>query len=66
LDCYTGQVYAVPIMNRVLRVTFVCRVDGSSSQVNFLSLIDGSRLYLGFIGRVYESRLPIRITNFFV
>jgi len=61
LDCYTSQVYAVPITNRVLRVTFVCRVDRSSSVVNFLGLIDSSRLCVGFTGRVYESRLPVRI-----
>ena len=48
MDCYTGQVYAVPITNRVSRVMFVCRVDGSSSLVNFLGLIDGSRLCVGF------------------
>ena len=66
MDCYTGQVYAVPITNRVSRVMFVCRVDGSSSLVNFLGLIDGSRLCVGFAGRVYESRLPVRITNCFV
>ena len=66
LDCYTGQVYAVPITNCVLRVTFVCRVDGSSSLVNFFGLIDGSRLCLAFTGRVYKSRLLVRITNCFV
>jgi len=53
-------------MNRVLRVTFVCRVDRSSSLVNFLGLIDGSRLCVGFTGRVCESRLPVRVTNCFV
>jgi len=50
LACYTGQVYGVQITNRVLRVTFICRVDGSSSLVGFLGLVDGSRLCVGFIG----------------